>query len=105
MIAVIIVYSVINFVIQSIIQPRYIGNSVGLSTTLTFLSLVFWTFILGPLGAILAVPMSLLLRAVVVEADPASRWLLPLVSGQLEPELDHPLAPDEPDPEPEPEPA
>ncbi|WP_338748135.1 AI-2E family transporter [Janibacter alittae] len=85
MLAVIIVYSVINFVIQSIIQPRVIGNSVGLSTTLTFLSLVFWTFILGPLGAILAVPMSLLLRAVIVEADPTSRWVLPLVSGRLDP--------------------
>lgn len=85
MLAVIIVYSVINFVIQSIIQPRVIGNSVGLSTTLTFLSLVFWTWILGPLGAVLAVPMSLLVRAVVVEANPANRWILPIVSGRAAP--------------------
>ena len=47
MITVIILYSVINFMFQSVIQPRVIGSSVGLSTTLTFLSLVFWTWVLG----------------------------------------------------------
>ncbi len=78
---VVLVYCVINVVIQSIIQPRYVGSAVGLSTTLTFVSLVFWTWVLGPLGALLAVPMSLFFRAVLVEADPAARWLEPLISG------------------------
>ena len=82
MIAVIVLYSVINVVIQSVIQPRYVGHAVGLSTTLTFLSLIFWTWILGPLGALLAVPMSLLLRAVLVDADPEHGWRQPLVSGE-----------------------
>ena len=45
MVAVIVVYSVINFLIQSVIQPRVVGDRVGLSPTLTFLSLVFWTFV------------------------------------------------------------
>ncbi|WP_426244818.1 AI-2E family transporter [Nocardioides sp. LHG3406-4] len=82
MLLVIVLYSAVNLVIQSIIQPRYVGNAVGLSTTLTFLSLVFWTWVLGPLGALLAVPMSLLVRAVLVDADPDGRWRLPLISGQ-----------------------
>ena len=60
MVTVIGAYSVINFVIQSIIQPRVVGDSVGLSPTLTFLSLVFWTWVVGPVGALLAVPFSLL---------------------------------------------
>jgi AI-2 transport protein TqsA len=81
MVAVIIVYSVINFVIQSVIQPRVVGDAVGLSATLTFLSLVFWTWVVGPLGALLAVPLSLLTRALLVEADPRARWALPLISG------------------------
>jgi AI-2 transport protein TqsA len=81
MIAVIVLYSLINMVIQSIIQPRYVGDAVGLSTTLTFLSLIFWTWVLGPLGALLAVPMSLFFRAILVEADPASAWMRPLISG------------------------
>ena len=82
MLWVIVLYSAVNLVIQSIIQPRYVGNAVGLSTTLTFLSLVFWTWVLGPLGALLAVPMSLLVRAVLVDADPDGRWRLSLISGQ-----------------------
>lgn len=81
MIWVIVLYSAVNLVIQSIIQPRYVGNAVGLSTTLTFLSLIFWAWVLGPLGALLAVPMSLLVRAVLVDADPDGRWRLPLISG------------------------
>ena len=85
MIAVIVVYSVINFVIQSVIQPRVVGDAVGLSPTLTFLSLVFWTWVIGPLGALLAVPLSLLTRALLVEADPRARWALPLISGKPDP--------------------
>jgi predicted PurR-regulated permease PerM len=82
MLAVIVVYCVVNVVIQSIIQPRFVGNAVGLSTSLTFLSLVFWTWVLGPLGALLAIPMSLFFKAVLVEADPAARWMDGLISGQ-----------------------
>ncbi len=82
MLGVIAVYSGINLVIQSIIQPKFVGDAVGLSTTLTFLSLVFWAWVLGPLGALLAIPLSLLLKAVLVDADPDSRWLVPLLSNQ-----------------------
>jgi len=82
MLAVIVLYSAVNVVIQSFIQPRFVGDAVGLSTSLTFLSLVFWTWVLGPLGALLAVPMSLLVRALMVEADPDGRWRLPLISGE-----------------------
>lgn len=84
MIAVIVMYCVVNFVIQSIIQPRIVGESVGLSPTLTFLSLVFWAWLLGPLGALLAVPLSLLMKAMLVEADPRLSWALPLISGRPE---------------------
>ncbi len=84
MVAVIVVYSVINFLIQSVIQPRVVGDKVGLSPTLTFLSLVFWTWVVGPLGALLAVPLTLLTRALLVEADPGARWALPLISGKPE---------------------
>jgi AI-2 transport protein TqsA len=82
MVAVIVIYSVVNLVIQSVIQPKVVGDAVGLSTTLTFLSLVFWAWILGPVGALLAVPMSLLFKAVLVEMDPAASWIGPLVSGR-----------------------
>ncbi|WP_122817461.1 AI-2E family transporter [Nocardioides pantholopis] len=86
MLWVIVLYSVVNVVVQSIIQPRYVGSAVGLSTSLTFVSLVFWAWVLGPLGALLAVPMSLLVRALLVDADPDGAWRLPLISGRPEDE-------------------
>lgn len=75
MFGVIVIYILLNFVVQSIIQPKYMGDSVGLTTTVTFLSLIFWAYVFGPLGAILAVPMTLLAKALLVDVDPASRWL------------------------------
>jgi AI-2 transport protein TqsA len=82
--AVIIGYSVLNVVIQSVIQPKVVGDAVGLSTSLTFLSLVFWAWVLGALGALLAIPLSLLTKALLVDVDPDSRWLVPLLSGDVE---------------------
>jgi AI-2 transport protein TqsA len=74
MLIVIVVYSVLNIVVQSIIQPRFIGDAVGLSVTVTFVALVFWAWLLGPLGAILAIPLTLLSKALLVDIDPQARW-------------------------------
>jgi predicted PurR-regulated permease PerM len=81
MLAVIVLYSVINFIIQSIIQPKFQADALGLTTTLTFLALMFWAWVLGPLGAILALPITLFLKALLVDVDPRARWLSPLLSG------------------------
>ncbi|WP_433158301.1 AI-2E family transporter [Kribbella sp. CA-247076] len=83
--AVIVLYSLINVVIQSIIQPKFVGDAVGLSTTLTFLSLVVWSWVLGPVGALLAIPFSLLVRSLLVDVDPRSQWLTPLLSNRPQP--------------------
>jgi AI-2 transport protein TqsA len=74
MLAVIAVYCVLNLVIQSLIQPRFIGDSVGLSITVTFVALVFWAWLLGGLGAILAIPLTLLCKALLVDIDPKAGW-------------------------------
>jgi predicted PurR-regulated permease PerM len=81
MLWVIVIYCAINLVIQSIIQPKVVGDAVGLSTTLTFLSLVFWSWVLGPIGAVMAIPLSLLVKSVLFDADPDNRWLVPLVAN------------------------
>ncbi|MCD4526880.1 AI-2E family transporter [Nocardioides sp. cx-173] len=82
LLAVVAIYLAVNFVIGSVIHPRVVGNSVGLTSTLTFLSLIFWAGVIGPIGAILAVPLSILVRSLLVDADPASRWLSPLVANR-----------------------
>jgi AI-2 transport protein TqsA len=81
-IIVVVVYSVLNFVIQTIIQPRVVGVTVGLSATLSFLSLIVWATILGASGAFLAIPMSLLVKAVLIDSDPDKAWLGPLLSSE-----------------------
>lgn len=82
MLVVIIAYILINFVVQSVIQPKVVGDALGLTATISFVSLVFWAFVLGPLGAILALPMTLLVKAIFVDADPSKAWLQPLLAGE-----------------------
>jgi predicted PurR-regulated permease PerM len=72
-IAIVIVYGVINAVVQSIIQPRVIGNAVSLSQTITFFSVLFWALVIGPIGAILAIPLTLMARTFLVDANPHAR--------------------------------
>ncbi len=103
-VAVIVVYCALNLVIQSIIQPKFVGDAVGLSVTATFLSLILWAWVLGPLGAILAIPMSLLVKAVLLDGDEDNQWARELVSGPVQatpaeeptPPVETPAAADQP---------
>ncbi|MRG59111.1 AI-2E family transporter [Agromyces sp. CFH 90414] len=74
-IAVIVVYGVINAVVQSVVQPRVVGNAVALSQSITFFSVLFWAVVLGPMGAILAIPLTLLVRMLLVDSNPNAGWM------------------------------
>nr|WP_282099519.1 AI-2E family transporter [Arthrobacter sp. E3] len=84
-IAVVAFYGVINSLIQSIIQPKFVSGTVNLNMTLTFLSVIFWSELLGPLGALMAVPLSLFARAILVDSHPQSAWLRPFIGDVNEP--------------------
>ena len=73
--AVIAIYCVVNVVLQVLVQPKFVSDAVDLSLTLSFFSVVFWTFVIGPLGAILSIPLTLFVRTLVLEGDPGSLWL------------------------------
>ena len=75
LLVIILVYSLLNFVVQTLIQPRFVGDSVGLSMTVTFVALLFWGWVLGALGALLAIPLTLLVKALIVDVDPRGHWL------------------------------
>jgi len=81
MISVIVVYGIINAVVQSVIQPRVVGNAVALSQTLTFFSVLFWAAIIGPIGAIVAIPLTLLARTILIDAHPPAQWWRPAVGA------------------------
>jgi AI-2 transport protein TqsA len=75
LISIVVVYSLLNFVVQTLIQPRFVGDSVGLSMTVTFVALLFWGWVMGALGALLAIPLTLLVKALLVDVDPRGHWL------------------------------
>jgi AI-2 transport protein TqsA len=75
LVAVVVVYSLLNFVVQTLIQPRFVGDSVGLSMTVTFVALLFWGWVMGALGALLAIPLTLLVKVMLVDLDPRGHWL------------------------------
>jgi AI-2 transport protein TqsA len=72
--AVLVGYVVINIAIDYVIQPRFIGASVDLSPVVITVCLLFWGVVLGPSGALLAVPMTII-AAAVADTFPASRPL------------------------------
>lgn len=72
---VVVVYSVANFVIQTVLQPKFTGDAVGINATTAFLSLIFWSYVFGALGALLAIPFTLLVKSVLIDRDPKARWL------------------------------
>lgn len=80
LVLVVVLYCAINFVLQSVIQPAVVGDAVGLSVTVTFVSLILWALVLGAMGALLAIPLTLLVHALVLEADPDAQWAAALVS-------------------------
>ena len=75
LLAVVAIYCVVNVTLQVLVQPKFVSDAVSLSLTLSFFSVIFWTFVIGPLGAILSIPLTLLVRALVLEGDPDARWL------------------------------
>jgi AI-2 transport protein TqsA len=55
-------YQVINTVLDNIVGPRFIGRQMKISALLSFLSVIFWAWLLGATGAILAVPLTVLIQ-------------------------------------------
>lgn len=78
---VIVAYSVLNFVIQSIIQPKYTGDAVGITPIMSFLSLLVWTAVFGALGALIALPFTLMVKALLIDSDPRTRWVNALIAA------------------------
>lgn len=92
-IGVAMVYLAINISIGSITEPRIMGRRMGLSPLVVFLSLVFWGFILGPVGMFLSVPLTMIVK-ILLEGTEDLRWIAVILgSGD-----DITTAPDKPVP-------
>jgi len=64
-------YFLINLVIGILIEPRWAGQATDLSPSVVVLSMVFWGFVLGPIGALLSVPLTIIVR---ITASQSSEW-------------------------------
>jgi predicted PurR-regulated permease PerM len=75
MVLVIVVYTLLNSVVTTFVPAKFVGDAVGMSMTVTVASVAFWAWVCGPLGAVLAIPLSLLVKAIFVDSVPSARWL------------------------------
>ncbi len=77
-IAVAVLYLTVNVTIGNFIEPQVLGQGVGLSPLVVVTSLVFWGFVLGPVGMVLAVPLTVILR-IALDNQPQTQWLAVLL--------------------------
>lgn len=68
------VYVAVNVIIGSVVEPKYMGKGIGLSTLVVFVSLVFWGWVLGPVGMLLSVPLTITVK-LALDSKPETQWL------------------------------
>ncbi|MDG2054542.1 MAG: AI-2E family transporter [Phycisphaerales bacterium] len=76
-------YLVINNVLGNIIEPRMMGTRLGMSTLVVFLSMVFWGWVWGPVGMILSVPLTMILK-IMLQHTPDLAWIAVLLASDAE---------------------
>jgi len=84
-------YLLIDALIENVAKPKFLGEGLNLAPVTIIMSLIFWAAVLGPLGALLAVPLTLAVKELVLAADEDSRWLAELMSSKRD-------TPEEPEP-------
>ena len=71
-------FLVVNVVIGSVLEPRWMGNQLGLSPLIVFVSLVFWGWVFGPVGMFLSVPLTISAQIALATRDD-TRWIAVLL--------------------------
>lgn len=76
-------YMIVNTLVGSVIEPKVMGDGIGLSSLVVFLSLAFWGWVLGPVGMLLSVPLTMAVKIALSERD-STRWLSILLGSNSE---------------------
>ncbi|WP_068545146.1 AI-2E family transporter [Thalassotalea crassostreae] len=72
-------YMTINTVMGNIVEPKYLGKGLGLSTLVVFLSLIFWGWLLGTVGMLLSVPLTMIIK-IGLENSVEGQWFSVMLS-------------------------
>ena len=70
----------VNLIIGNVIEPRYMGKGLGLSTLVVFLSLLLWGWVFGPVGMLLSIPLTIIMK-LAFEAHPKMHWLAIMIDS------------------------
>ncbi|MCD4750267.1 MAG: AI-2E family transporter, partial [Thermoanaerobaculales bacterium] len=73
-------FLVINIIVGNIVEPALLGRTLGLSTLVVFLSLVFWGWMWGTVGMLLSVPLTMILK-ILLENSEDLRWVAVLLDS------------------------
>lgn len=74
-------YMVVNFVLDNVIETKLMGRRLSLSTLVVFLSLMFWGSLLGPVGMVLCIPLTMTLKFA-CENNRDTRWIAVLLGPE-----------------------
>ncbi len=75
----------INLVFGNVVEPNLMGRRLGISTLVVFLSLLFWGWLWGPVGMLLSVPLTMIVK-ISLETSPEWGWVSILMGGERDAE-------------------
>lgn len=74
-------YIGINVAFGNLLEPRLLGHGVGISPLVVFMGLFFWGWILGPVGMLLSVPLTMTVK-LALETDESTRWIALIIGSE-----------------------